>query len=349
MNQLRVVHVINQFYAGVGGVVKADLPAEVRTGPVGPGQQAARLLGDRGEIVATIVVGDNWAHADPTTAIEQILSLLTPLAPDALLLGPAFGSGRYGVTCGRVAEAARERLGLQAVVTGMHPENPGVDMFRRRLVIVSTTQSAAGMGKALERMVALLLKLADGQHLGPPDAEGCIPRGVRGNLLHERPAAERAITMLLDKMAGRPIATEIPLPSFAAVPPAPPVADLARATVAVVTTGGVVPKGNPDGIESRRATTWRRYALADVTSATPDRWECVHGGFDNHFVNDDPNRVVPLDALRALEGHAFGRLFPELFTTVGGTMALEQAKRFGRDIAQALAAGQVDGVILSVT
>ena len=53
--------------------------------------------------------------------------------------------------------------------------------------------------------------------------------------------------------------------------------------------------------------------------------------------------------LRALEGRVYGALFPELFTTVGGTMALEQARRFGKDIAQALAAGQVDGAILSVT
>jgi glycine reductase len=349
VTRLRVVHVINQFYAGVGGEDRADLPPAVRPGPVGPGALAARLLGERGAIVGTVVVGDNWAHGDPPAAVEAILDLVAPLAPDALLLGPAFASGRYGVTCGRVADRARERLGLRAVVTGMHAGNPGADMFRRRVVIAGTTASAAGMAPALEVMVRLLLALAAGERLGPPEVEGYLPRGVRGNRFHEQTAAERAIAMLLDRMAGRPVVSEIPLPSFPRVPPAPAIADLGRATIAMLTTGGVVPRGNPDRIESRRATKWRRYPVAGLASATPEAWECIHGGFDHHLVNEDPNRVVPLDVLRALEGHAFGRLFPDLFTTVGGTMALEQAKAFGRDIARALAAGQVDGAILSVT
>jgi glycine reductase len=222
-------------------------------------------------------------------------------------------------------------------------------MFRRHVLIAATTETATGMGKALETMVRLLLKLAAGERLGAPEAEGYLPRGVRGNRFHDESAAQRAIAMLLDKMAGRPLDTEIPLPDFSPISPAPPVADLMHATVAMITTGGVVPRGNPDRIESRRATKWRRYPVAGLTSATAEAWECIHGGFDNHFVNEDPNRVVPLDVLHALEGHAFGALFPELFTTVGGTMALEQAKTFGKDMAQALAAGQVDGVILSVT
>ena len=349
MTRLRVVHVINQFFAGVGGEERADLPPEVRPGPVGPGLLAARLLGEHGEIAGTVVVGDNWAHGDPTAATDAILDRVASLAPDALLLGPAFASGRYGVTCGRVADAARDRLRLRAVVTGMHAGNPGADMFRRRVVIASTGPSATGMAHALGVMVPLLLRLAAGERLGSPEVEGTLPRGVRGNRFHGQTAAERAIAMLLDKMAGRAVVTEIPLPSFPRIPPAPAIADMARATIAMLTTGGVVPRGNPDRIESRRATKWRRYPVAGLASATPEAWECIHGGFDNHFVNDDPNRVVPLDVLRALEGRAFGRLFPDLFTTVGGTMALEQAKLFGRDIAKALAAGQVDGAILSVT
>jgi glycine reductase complex component B subunit gamma len=349
MTPLRVVHVINQFYAGVGGESSADRPPEVRAGAVGPGTLAARLLGERGEIVGTVVVGDNWAHADPDAAVTTILELIAPLAPDALLLGPAFASGRYGVTLGRLGDAARERLGLRAVVTGMHPENPGVDLFRRRVVIVATTETATGMATALGTMVRVLLALAAGEPLGAPEAEGCLPRGLRANRFHDQTAAERAIAMLLDKMAGRPVVTEIPLPDFSPIPPAEAIADLGRATIAMITTGGVVPRGNPDRIESRRATRWRRYPLGTLTSATAEAWECIHGGFDNHLVNEDPNRVVPLDVLRALEGRVYGALFPDLFTTVGGTMALEQARRFGKDIAQALAAGQVDGAILSVT
>ena len=241
------------------------------------------------------------------------------------------------------------RLGLRAVVTAMHVENPGVEMFRRQVVIVPTTVSAVGMGKALEAMTRLLLRLARGESLGAPDVDGYIPRGVKRNVFHDKPAAERAVAMLLDKLAGRPFATEIVLPRFTEVAPPPRLANVATATIAMVTTGGVVPRGNPDRMESRRASKWARYSLEGLRTADAGQWESIHGGFDNHFLNEDPNRVLPLDMLREMEGHAFGRLFPDVVSTVGGMMAIETSETFGRQIAEALSAEQVDGVLLAVT
>src|ERR1051325_6388770 len=150
MASLRVVHVINQFFAGIGGETRADLPPVAREGAVGPGLLAAKLLGTRGAVVGTVVVGDNWAHADPERAVDVIVALVKSFRPDAVLLGPAFASGRYGVTLGRGSVAMREQLGVTAAVTGMHTENPGVEMFRRHVVIVATTETAAGMARALE-------------------------------------------------------------------------------------------------------------------------------------------------------------------------------------------------------
>jgi glycine reductase len=322
---------------------------DVRAGAVGPGVQLARLLGERGEIVATLVVGDNWAHADHPRAVDAIVDAIASARADAVILGPAFASGRYGITCGRVGAAVVERLGLRAVVTGMHPENPGAYMFRRQVLIAQTAPTSLGMGAALTAMARLCLKLAAGERLGAPAAEGYIPRGLRRNVFVDRPASERAIVTLLDKVAGRPFATEIELPRFTSAAPPPALADVKHATIAVVTSGGVVPKGNPDRIESRHASRWGRYSLAGCTSADADRWECVHGGFDNHFLNEDPNRVLPLDVLREMEGHEFGRLYPDVISTVGNMMEMAPAERFGREIAGGLAQDGVDGVIFAVT
>jgi glycine reductase complex component B subunit gamma len=349
MPPLRIAHVMNQFYAGVGGEAHADMPLEVRPGPLGAGIQLQRAFAGSATVVATLVMGDNWAHDDPDQAVARVVKALAEVEPDGVLLGPTFGSGRYGITCGRVGAAAVQQLGLRAVVAAMHPENPGYAMFRRHLVVVPTTQSAAGMADALAAMARLALRLMRGEELGAPEVEGYLPRGLKQNLFHEAPAADRAVAMLLDKLGGRPFATEVALPRFTPVPPPPKIARLEAATIAMVTTGGVVPKGNPDRMESRRASKWGRYPLDGLTHAGPDRWESVHGGFDNHYLNDDPNRVLPLDVLRELEGRAFGRLFPEVISTVGSMMSLETSEAFGRDIARALAAGQVDGVLLAVT
>ena len=57
---LRVVHYINQFFAGLSGEEKADLKPEVRSGPVGPGRLLQSLLQGKGEIVATLICGDTY-------------------------------------------------------------------------------------------------------------------------------------------------------------------------------------------------------------------------------------------------------------------------------------------------
>ena len=47
MSKLRVVHYINQFFAHIGGVEKADYPADLRVGEVvGPGMALAQKFGE---------------------------------------------------------------------------------------------------------------------------------------------------------------------------------------------------------------------------------------------------------------------------------------------------------------
>jgi glycine reductase len=128
------------------------------------------------------------------------------------------------------------------------------------------------------------------------------------------------------------------------------VRDLARATIALVTTGGLVPRGNPDRLESGFATKWLRYSLEGLDALTPERWQSIHGGFDTTRINEDPHRVVPLDVARELERDgAIGRLHGELFTTTGNTSVIPTIRRFAHEMARELRAAGVEGVILTST
>ena len=84
-----------------------------------------------------------------------------------LLPDPAFNAGRYGVACGTVCKAVEERLGIPSV-TAEYEENPGVDMFRKDVIIVKTGNSAADMRKAVKNIASIVKKLATGEEiLGP--------------------------------------------------------------------------------------------------------------------------------------------------------------------------------------
>ena len=258
---IRVVHYINQFFAGIGGEDKADVPFEAREGAVGPGRALQLALGDRATIVRTLVCGDNTFHEARDDVIDAALNAMKDAQADLLVAGPAFNAGRYGLACAAMCAAAKEALGLP-VITGLFPENPAVEVYHDRVVIVPTGESAGKMKDAVDAIARVGLKLAMGERLRPAAEEGTIPMGYRANWVIEAPAARRAVDMLLAKLSGAPFESEVVLPKPAEkVPPAGPVLDLSQATIALVTEGGLVPTDNPDRIESSSATKWARYSL----------------------------------------------------------------------------------------
>jgi glycine reductase len=204
------------------------------------------------------------------------------------------------------------------------------------------------MGEAVKSMARLALKLYVGEPLGTPQEEGYLPTGRRVHFVAEQTAAQRALDMLAKKITGQAYATEWPVPSYSQVEPAPPLKDLAHARLALVTTGGVVPRGNPDRLESAYASKWLKYPIGDLDDLTPSDWHSIHGGFDTTNVNEDPDRMAPLDALRELEREgAFQDLADELYTTTGNTAAIPTVRRFAQEMVKELRANEVQGVILT--
>ncbi len=67
-------------------------------------------------------------------------------------------------------------------------------------------------------------------------------------------------------------------------------------------------------------------------------------------MNEDPNRLVPLDAARALEREGrIGRLYEHFVSTTGVGNPLDNSRRLGREIAEHLKDAGVDAVILTST
>ena len=203
-----------------------------------------------------------------------------------------------------------ERLHIPAV-TGMHIENPGGDLYRpEHLYIIATESSAVGMRPALERMAALALK----------------------------------------KWRGEAYTSELTVETFEVIPPAPPITDPSKTLVALVTESGLVRQGNPDRLPSAAATHWAAYSVAGMDRLVAGEWDAVHGGYDNTAALQDPNRVVPLDALRALErAGVIGKLLDDLFVTVGNMGSLNAMKRIGAEIAATLVQRGVQAVVLPAT
>ena len=350
MSAQRVVHYLNQFFAGIGGEEKADMPVEViKEGPVGPGVPLQKALGDAGTVVGTVVCGDNHFTEHQQDALDEILRIIEDVSPDVVVAGPAFSAGRYGMACAAVCEEVQRRLAIPAV-TAMHPENPGVEQYRSEVYILPTASTAVGMGAVVPPLARIAIRLGQGEELGPAAQEGYLPRGVRKVINVGTPAAERAVNMLLARLKGESFEPEIVIPEFEDVPPPPPLPDLSLATLAVVTESGLVPCGNPDRLETWNASKWLQYSLVGKSDLKNGEFEAWHGGCDTRWTNDDPDRVVPLDGLRQLEREGvIGRLHDDYYVTTGNMSSINTMTRLGSEIAQELKRQNVDAVLLVAT
>jgi len=345
----RVIHYINQFFAGIGGEEMAGVGVSFREGPVGPGLALKAALGDRAVVVGTIICGDNFFSQNQTEALAEIVRLVREHEADVLVAGPAFNAGRYGMACGAVCEAVQERLGIKAF-TALYPENPAVEQYRRSVLIVPTDSSALGMRKAMKQLAALMSKVLDGKELGPAKVEGYIPHGIRKIVAVDEIAAHRAVDLLLAKVKGLPYETEVPLATYEQITPAPPLKDLSKARIALVTEGGLVPLGNPDRIRHVWAKNWASYSLEGVNEFEAGKYEGVHGGYDRTWVNEDPDRMLPLDIVRELEKEGIiGEVLNEYFVTVGNGTPVKSCQQFGGEIAQRLLQENVQAALVSST
>jgi glycine reductase len=297
----------------------------------------------------TLVCGDNYAVEHQAEMIGASLDKIRQADADLFVAGPCFQAGRYGMAAGALCSEAQSKLSM-AVITGMAEENPGADLYREFLYIVDSGANAANMREALARMASLGRKLIERAPIGLPKEEGYLPHGLIRDQFVVQTAAERLVDMVLAKLANKPFESEMAPTAFAPVPMPPPIKDLKKAKLMLITDGGLVPKGNPDNIQGSAATRWGSYKIANCDDLSGADYEISHGGYDPQFVRQDPDRLVPLDAMRELErAGVIGELYDEFLSTSGLANPLSNTRRMGREMAEKAKALGIDAVILTST
>ncbi len=342
----KVLYYLNQFFGQIGGEDKADYPMQLVEGKVGPAAGFAQELGDAGEVVATVICGDNYFNENKEQALEYLAKVLKETEPDLIVAGPAFNAGRYGMACAGVVAFAEKEFGIKSV-TGMFEENPGLDACKSVSYVVPTGAAAGDMRKALPNMARIARKVLLGEELRPSD--GYFAQGRRETVLVAEIGAKRAVDMLMKRLNNEEFVTELPMPEFDTVEPAPAIKDLKKAVIALVTSGGIVPNGNPDRIQSASAQKWGKYDISKEDRLKGD-YITIHGGYDPVYANECPDRVVPLDVLRQMEKDGeIGKVHEIFYTTTGTGTAVGNSILFGKEIGAELKAMGVDGVILTST
>ena len=343
----RILFYTNQFFGQIGGEDKASISPRVKDEVVGTSNLFKNKVD--GEIVATIICGDNYYAENMEECRGFVAKEVERLKADLVIAGPAFNAGRFGIACGDLCSFIGEEYGIPTI-TGMYIENPAVEIYKDKTYIIETGNSAVSMRKSVAKMVSFANKILGKEEIGLPKEAGYIPRGIRVNIFHERTGAERAIDMLIKKLNNEEYETEIPIPRYDTVTPAQPVKNLKKAKIALLTTGGVVPFKNPDHLPAATAKFYKKYPIKDINEFSEGSYESVHAGYDPVYANENPNRILPLDSLKELKQDGeIGSIYEFYFVTTGNSTSVADSNRMGVEIAQELKEAGIDGAIMTST
>jgi len=348
---MKILHYLNQFFAGIGGEEKAGQEVAFVPNALGSGTALRNLLQSHGVDYATVICGDNYFHEQEEKSLNNIRAALEKFHPDVFIAGPAFNAGRYGLACAKVCSWVRDNWRIPAI-TGMHEENPGTNEIGRHVFVIQTGASAASMQESLKRFSLLIEQLLGGNETAIENfrSEYCLSIPRRFTVRSEAPDYVRATDLLLAKLQGRSYEGEIPCIEAKAHPIPNLNGALKDATVALVTEGGLVPKGNPDRLESSRGSRYFKYSIDGREDLKPGEFEAMHTGYDTSTVNQDPDRIVPLDAMRVLEkSQRFKKLHDHYFVTTGTGAMPSKMEEIGAGIADELVSSGIGAVILTAT
>ncbi|MBM4262905.1 MAG: glycine/betaine/sarcosine/D-proline family reductase selenoprotein B [Deltaproteobacteria bacterium] len=347
----KILHYLNQFFGGIGGEDKAGQDVVFRPHAVGIGAEIERSLPAHGVDYATLICGDNYFHEQENAALDAMGAAIDKFKPDFFIAGPAFNAGRYGIACAKVCSWVRDYWQIPTI-TGMHESNPGTQEIGRQVFVLQTGASTAAMAETLKRISSLLELVIKKDNKATEDfrAEHCLSIPRRFTVRTHKADYARAVDVMMAKLAGQPYEGEIPQFKSEAHKVPNLTGSLKDATIALVTEGGLVPRGNPDRLESSRGSRYFKYSVAGIDDLKAGQYQAMHTGYDTSTVDQDPDRIVPLDAMRALEkSQRFKTLHDQYYVTTGtGAMPSKMAE-LGAGIAGELVSSGVNAVILTAT
>jgi betaine reductase len=353
MARMRVLHYINQFFAGIGGEEKASTPMGVLKGPIGPGKRLESLLKNSAEVVVTVYCGDDYFVEHQEEVLTATLNIAREHGIEVVISGPAFLAGRYGFACVEICHFLGSSGGYFGI-SAMSKNNPAVLTYKqhkdRRTYIFPTSDGVTGMEESLSKIASFVSKLAQGEGQPLASEDGYIKRGIRVPLIAHKSGAKRTIDLLLEKIVGSPFVSEIPFEIPEVVVPAPPIANLQDAQLALASTAGVHAAGNPYGFKAMSNTQWKKYPIGNLNSMTDTEWCVIHGGTSTSYMSENPNFAVPLDVCKKMEKDGvFKQLYPYFYATTGVAASVPRMESIGKEIAIDMKRDGVNGVLLVST
>lgn len=170
---VKMLMILNQIQAGMGGVERENIPPAGKKGPLGPGVMMEPYLKEAGaEVIATLYCGDQYFLDNEEEVTKQMVAMVKKLNPDVVICGPALNYPKFGEMAGHIAKGIDENLNIPAFAA-MAVENQATEKYRKDIYIIKTPKKGGiGLTDSLKHICAFAVKLANKEPILSGEEEG---------------------------------------------------------------------------------------------------------------------------------------------------------------------------------
>lgn len=158
----KILMILNQVQAGIGGEEKANIEPGGKTTAIGPGVMMEPFLKEvDAHIAATLFCGDKFFEDNTEEVSAKMVAMINKLQPDVVICGPAFNYNRFADMACSLTKTISEKMDVP-VFAAMSVENDAVEKYKNDILILETPKKGGvGLNAALRNMAKLAVKLGN--------------------------------------------------------------------------------------------------------------------------------------------------------------------------------------------
>lgn len=154
---LKVIIILDQIQAGLGGKEKADTPYGGKRIAMGSADTIERQLNKKdGVLLGTFYCGTDYYEKDKSIVQRKFAKMAEKMGANLVILGPTFDYPEFSKMACEIAEYIQNETDIQVIVASAYEKNEElINQYKSKLYIVKTPKKGGtGLNQALDNIIS---------------------------------------------------------------------------------------------------------------------------------------------------------------------------------------------------
>lgn len=153
---MKVIIILDQIQAGLGGKERADTPLGGKKVALGSAETTAKALAKvDGEVIGTFYCGTDYYREHPELVQEKFTKMAAKMAADVVIIGPTYDYPEFSQMACELTKAFQKDTKIPALqATALEKNAAIIEQYKDQLLIVKMPKKGGtGLSAAIDHLV----------------------------------------------------------------------------------------------------------------------------------------------------------------------------------------------------